>query len=603
MQESLLFSLDMALVLGLVGLTIVLFITEWLRVDVVAILVMVTLPLLGLIDGRDAFDGLASNAVISIIAVIIMGRGLDHTGIISNLMKPLMYLAGRSKSRILILVAGTVAIISSFMQNVGAAALFLPAIRRLSRHACIPVPQLLMPIGFAAILGGTVTLVGSSPLIMLNDLIRPYDLAPFNLFAVMPVGLALVATGIAYFIVVGRWVLPSAEDCPVGRRDDPMVFYPQLGTLHEFVAPKHFPKDFDGELHIRTLCEKFNVHTVAMALRGGRDRMTPPDRDMRIPPGAVLAAFATDEQLKLLRTEYGFMIKRNPKIFAEYLSDEVSGVVEALIPSRSEFAGRTIADIRFRHKHLMTPLALTRGNETRFTNIAQEALVTGDSILMHGSWESFHRLRPNRHILFAQSLDHEILRPELAVRAVGSFMLATLLIIFTDLTLSVCLMTGALGMILSGVLSVDEAYRGVDWRTVFLLGGLIPLGTVMQTTGTATWLATHLMDMVGTPSPTVFIFLVGALSTVFTLVVSNVGAAVLLIPLVVDMSAQVGADPRLSALVVAIAASNSFVLPTHQVNALYMGPGNYSSRHFIKAGTPLTVLFLIVMTLMVSLFY
>jgi len=592
---------EMILMLGLVGLTILLFLTEWLRVDVVAILIMVTLPLTGLIDGRHAFDGLSSNAVISIIAVIIMGRGLDHTGIISRLMKPLMRLAGKSKSRILILLAGTVAIISSFMQNVGAAALFLPAIRRLSRHSGIPVSQLLMPIGFSAILGGTVTLVGSSPLIMLNDLIRPYNLAPFNLFSVVPVGLALVATGILYFIVAGRMVLPGRkpEAATQPQDQDLMIFYPELGSLHEIQAPQVL----DEELHIRSLCEGFNIHAVGMALRDGRDMMAPPDRDMRIPPGAILAAFGSSEQLNRLAEAYGFTIKSGLDLFAERMSDDVSGVLEALIPLHSEFVGKTIADIRFRHNHLMTPLSHTRGTETSFTDFWSKGLQAGDSILMHGSWESFHRMRPRRDILFAQSLDHEVLHPEMAVRAMGAFGLSTLLIILSDLPLSVCLMTGALGMILARVLTIDEAYRGVDWRTVFLLGGLIPLGTAMQTTGTATWLASHLMALVGTPSPVVFIFIVGALSTAFSLVVSNVGAVALLIPLVVDMSMQVGADPRLAALVVALAASNSFLLPTHQVNALYMGPGGYSSRDFLKAGTPLTLLFLVVLTAMISLFY
>jgi len=602
-HEAAQFSPQMAMVLGLVALTILLFVTEWLRVDVVAILVMVALPLLGLVDGRHAFDGLSSNAVISIIAVIIMGRGLDHTGIISKLMKPLMRLAGRSKSRILILIAGTVAVISSFMQNVGAAALFLPAIRRLSRHACIPISQLLMPVGFAAILGGTVTLVGSSPLIMLNDLIRPFKLEPFNLFSVMPVGLALVAAGILYFIVAGRFVLPSVADCPVDRDQDLMTFYPELGTPHEFVAPQQFPRDLKDGLHIYNLCEEFNVHTVGMALRDGRDMMFPPDRDMRIPPGAVLVAFTTDEQLQKLTQTYGFTIKPGLELFAEAMSDDVSGVVEALIPPHSGFAGRSIADIRFRHNHLMTPLAHTRGNQTRFTGIWHSDLEAGDSILMHGSWESFHRLRPRRDILFAQSLDHDVLHPELAVRAVAAFGLSTLLIILSDLPLSVCLMAGAIGMILARVLTIDEAYRGVDWRTVYLLGGLIPLGTAMQSTGTADWMAAHLMALVGSPSPTVFFFVVGLLSTIFTLVVSNVGAVVLLIPLVVDMAMDVGVDPRLAALVVALAASNSFMLPTHQVNALYMGPGNYSSRDFIKAGAPLTLIFLVLLTLMIRLFY
>jgi di/tricarboxylate transporter len=164
-------------------------------------------------------------------------------------------------------------------------------------------------------------------------------------------------------------------------------------------------------------------------------------------------------------------------------------------------------------------------------------------------------------------------------------------------------MTGALGMILTNVLRIDEAYQGIDWRTVFLLSGLIPLGLAMQKTQAASWLVHHLLSIIGTPSPYVFILSIGMITTVLTLLVSNVGATVLLVPMVVDMAGSVGVDPRLAALVVGLAASNAFLLPTHQVNALYMGPGGYTSFDFFKAGAPLSILYLLVLTAVVMLFY
>jgi di/tricarboxylate transporter len=591
-------TLEMAIVLGLVAATVILFLTEWLRVDVVAILVMVALPLLGIVDGVDAFRGLASNAVISIIAVIIMGRGLDHTGVISQLMRPLMRLAGRSRGRITVLVSGTVAVVSSFMQNVGAAALFLPAIRRLSRHSGVPVSRLLMPVGFSAILGGTVTLVGSSPLIMLNDLIQPFGLAPFGLFSVTPVGLALVVAGIAFFVFGGQRLLPAGE--PTGEQgEDLMAWYCDLGCMHELRAPA----DLAGELHVQDLIDTYCIQVVALSQKGGRDVLLPPDRAMRIAPGAVLAAIGSPARVAGLVREHGFVVKAGLDVFAQAMSDEESGVVEALVPPHSRFIGMTVADIRFRHNHLMSPLAVTRDNKTRYCDFWDMVVHAGDSILMHGRWESFHAMRPRREILFVQSLDHEVLHPEKAGVAVGAFLLSTGLVLATDLALSVCLMTGALAMVLGRVLTIDEAYRGVDWRTVFLLAGLIPLGVAMERTGAASWMAGHIMALVGQPAPWVFLFVLGALSTAMTLVVSNVGATVLLVPLAVDMATAVGADPRLSALVVALAASNSFLLPTHQVNALNMGPGGYRSLDFVRAGLPVSLLFLAVLTVMVSVFY
>jgi di/tricarboxylate transporter len=251
----------------------------------------------------------------------------------------------------------------------------------------------------------------------------------------------------------------------------------------------------------------------------------------------------------------------------------------------------------------MAPMAIVHQGQIHYRKLGPRILESGDVILMHGKWESFQRMRPNRDLLFAQPLDHEVLLTHKATTAMACFGLATALVIFTSLSISICLMTGALGMILTNVLRIDEAYHGIDWRTVFLLSGLIPLGLAMQKTQAASWLVYHLLSIIGTPSPYVFILSVGMITTVLTLLVSNVGATVLLVPMVVDMAGSVGVDPRLAALVVGLAASNAFLLPTHQVNALYMGPGGYTSFDFFKAGAPLTILYLLVLTVVVLLFY
>jgi di/tricarboxylate transporter len=278
-------------------------------------------------------------------------------------------------------------------------------------------------------------------------------------------------------------------------------------------------------------------------------------------------------------------------------------VVEAIVSPHSSFIGKTFVQVRFRHNHLMAPMAIVHQGQIHYTRLGPRVLKPGDVILMHGKWAAFQRMRPKRQLLFAQPLHDEVLLTHKATTALACFALATAMIVFTTLPISICLMTGALGMILTNVLSIDEAYQGVDWRTVFLLSGLIPLGLAMQKTQAAPWLAHHLLNLLGTPSPLLFILAIGVMTTVLTLVISNVGATVLLVPLVVDMAASVGIDPRLAALVVGISASNAFLLPTHQVNALYMGPGGYTSYDFLKAGAPLSILYLLVVTLVVVLIY
>lgn len=596
------FSLDIALVFIVVGITIILFLTEWLRVDVVAILVMISLPLLGLIKGKDTFVGFSSTAVISIIATIIMVRGLDHTGLVNRMVRPLTRLAGSSRRRTILLLCVTVSFISSFMQNVGAAALFLPAVQRMSRLTGRPISQMLMPVGFSAILGGTVTLVGSSPLLMLNDLMTPFGLKPFDLFDVTPVGIALVAAGILYFVFFGKLLLPRGKETQastIGPDGDPLPYYPGMGSLYEL----KYPATAKDVLEVRTLCDEFHVHTVGLYRSESEGKLLPPDRGTRIIPGTTIVAYATPEELHVLADAHGFLVRPRLKLFAADLTDDLAGLVEAVVPPHSDFVGKSIQDVRFRHRHHMAPMAVSRGGHTHYGHLGKWVLEPGDVVLMHGSWESFHRMRPQRQLLFAQSLDYDALQPHKARIALGCFGLGIGLVAFTSLPISVCLMTGALGMILTGVLSIDEAYRGVDWRTVFLLAGLIPLGIAMQQTQAAQWLAFHMLDIVGSPSPLMFYLLVGVIATGLTLVVSNVGATVLLVPLVIGMAQKIGADPRVASLVVGMAVSNSFLLPTNQVNALYLGPGSYTSLNFVKAGTPLSILFLAVLTLTLYLLY
>jgi di/tricarboxylate transporter len=599
--EELSLTTDMILVMVMIGVAIFLFIVEWVRVDVVAIIMMVTLPILGLVTGREAFVGLSSNAVVSIIAVIIIGAGMDKTGIINRVVAPIVQLAGKSQSRVIVLLSGTVASISSFMQNIGAAALFLPAIQRICRHTGIPISYVLMPVGFCAILGGTVTLVGSSPLILLNDLLDPFELEHFGLFDVTPIGFALVTSGILYFIIFGNLVIPARKDKEEETRSefDVTRSYRHLGRMHEVVIatpPPEMPT-------IRALRDNFLVHTVALYNNESKTKTNPPNPDSTIDPGVVLAVFGKHEMIQKLSEIYGITVKPELEVFRGELSQSMSGTVEAVVGPRSEFIGKTLRQMNFNEKYRVTPLAIYREDKIFYAGLSTITLQPGDAILMHGSWERFHNLRERHNFIFTHPVDAEILYPQKAVRAAICFAVAIGLVIFTDLRLSVCLMAGALGMVLTKVLTIDDAYQSVDWRTVFLLGGLIPLGIATEKTGTAAYIAHKVLALMGDVSPIVLLTVIGCLATVFTLVISNVGATVLLVPLVVNMALGAGVDPRMAALVVGLATSNSFMLPTHQVNALYMGPGHYRSVDYMKAGTIMSVIFLVVMISMISIVY
>ncbi len=596
---------DILLVIGILIFVILLFIFEWVRVDVVGILMMVLLPLLGLVTPAQAISGLSSNAVVSIIAVLIIGAGLDKTGVMKTLSHYIFLLSGKSERRIMILVSGTVAVISGFMQNIGAAALFLPAVRRIARQTGVPISRVLLPMGYCAIIGGCLTLVGSSPLIMLNDLMRvvDQDVKPFGFFSVTPVGLALVLAAIVYFMLFRKLILPERKP---EDRDHPVSailesLYKDVGTLFEVHVPWNFKPRNIGSLHLRSF---YYTSVVAIARHRSREKSFAPMWDTEIQAGDHVAVVGPPDKVKEMARQLGWEIRPDLVTFAEDLSPNEAGLVKAIIAPRSKFYRHTVGEIQFRKKFQVNPLAVLREDEVFVANLSDLVLRPGDALLLQGRWTRFHLLKDSPDLIFTTPIQGEILREDKALHALACLALSLVMILGFHVQLSIALLSGALGIVLLRVMSIDEAYRAVDWMTVFLLAGLIPLGMAFENTGTAKLIAAAITQWLGDGvAPILLMSVIAILSSFFTLVISNVGAAVLLVPLSMNLALNIGADPRIAALVVAVATSNSFVLPTHQVNALIMRPGSYRTIDFVRAGIGMTLLYLVVMIAAVWAFF
>ena len=293
-------------------------------------------------------------------------------------------------------------------------------------------------------------------------------------------------------------------------------------------------------------------------------------------------------------------------VFGETFAATKSGVAEVVIPPGSSLIGKSARDVWLRKTYGIAMVALHRDGETlkEGENIRAIPLKAGDTLVVHTAWDALARLQKDRNfVVVTTEFPHEELRPQKVLYAGIFFSIALSMVLFTDLRLSVALLTGAIGMILSGVLKIEEAYTAVSWKTVFLLASLIPLGLAVETSGTAKWIAEQTLTVVGDMPIWVIQAAVAVLATFFTLVMSNVGATVLLVPLAVNIAIGAGANPAVFALTVAIATSNSFLIPTHQVNALIMGPAGYRVPDFMKAGGIMTILFLVVMMLMMNLIF
>jgi di/tricarboxylate transporter len=622
-------SVEIAWVTGILLLTIYLFAFEIVGVDVAAASVMVLLGLTsllapimglteGLVDNNHLFDGFASNAVISIIAVMIIGAGLDKTGIMSKVAAFILKIGGRTEARIIPIISATVGFISSFMQNVGAAALFLPVVSRISARSGLPMSRLLMPMGFCAILGGTVTMVGSSPLILLNDLILTSNKAlpaeqqmeTWGLFSVTPIGVVLVATGIVYFVLAGRFVLPSTKSESSTKGSDPMTYFHDVYGVDYSLTEVVVPSDSALVGHrLDDVETAYRVRIIASKLAGNDANFGPGTiaRDTEVTDGMVLGIVADPRDVDHFVTTFELKKRVALRSFSESLSPLKAGIAEVVIPPGSGLIGKSARDIWMRKTYGLAMVGLHRNGQTmrEGDDIRNIPFQAGDTLVCHTPWVVLERIEKDKDfvVVTTEYPRAEEERPQ-KVRWAGLFFgIALCMVLFTDIRLSVALLTGAIGMILAGVLKIEEAYQAVSWKTVFLLASLIPLGLAVETSGTAKWIAEEVVAMVGGAAPWVIQAAIAVLATFFTLVMSNVGATVLLVPLAVNIAIQVGADPAVYALTVAIATSNSFLIPTHQVNALIMGPAGYRVPDFMRAGGIMTVLFLLVMLLMMNVVF
>ena len=606
-------------VLGILLVTICLFVFEVFRVDVVAILILVVIGLSslipnypGLVSTDKLFAGFSSNAVISIIAVMILGAGLDKTGALHILAAQILKTAGDTERNVMVLLSATVGVVSGFVQNIGAAALFLPVVDRISKNTGIYPTRLLMPMGFCAILGGTVTLVGSSPLILLNDLILtsspnlPSHIDPlrtYSLFSVTPIGLTLLFVGIVFFYFFGKSVLPigafkSLETGAVASYVQDT--YGITGEVFELLVPNDSP--IIG-LTIGDLEDEVGYDERIIAISSEGSIIVEPKRSIEIEANSDIAIMGRRSQIAAEAKLYNLELKDGLHVFQEAFNPTSSGIAEVVVPPSSQAIGKSLQKLGCRRNFGVTPLAIYRDETPIVEQLLNNEVRAGDTFIVHSLWRDLKRFATTLEFVIVTDFPREDSRPEKIRPAVVIFLVTLTLVLFSSLQLSAALLTGAVLMILAGVIKIEEAYRSIGWQTVFLLASLIPLGYAVEETKTALWIAQHCVALLEWVPIPVFMIVIALLATAFTLVMSNVGATVLLVPIAINVAAEIGADPAMFALLVALSTSNSFLIPTHQVNALIQAPGGYRVTDFLRAGSVMTILFLTVVISMMILFY
>ncbi len=594
-------TLQIGITYSILLLAIILFITDLLRPDLVAMIVMLLLPWTGVISVAEAFSGFSSNAVISVIGVMMLGYGIDRSGIMGYVSKKIVTVAGKSEKTLLIVICSTVGVISSFMQNIGAAALFLPAIRKIEQKTQIPSSRMLMPMGFAAILGGTLTMVASGPLIVLNDLVVQGGYERFNLFSVTPIGASLLFFGIAYFYFLGGRLLPDKKkENETGHQQNLKNIYNITESIFELEISKESPwvgktiEDVD-------LWSTYQINI--LALKEDQSITYAPWRKTRFQSGQTLAILGKEKTVIACCQHYQLILKKDLEAFSRIKDENFAGFAEIIVPPKSEFKGKSLCDIAVRKNFSVEPI-LHINQDGQVIDFYKNPMETGQEMIVFGRWEDIKKLKQSKDLIVVTDMSDITEKESINKGKQAIFCLVlSIILILLGFRLSLSFFTGAMLMILFGIIPKDEIYRAVDWSTVFLLAGLIPLGIAFERTGAARMTADIMIHLVTGVNDITILLVIGLLTTLFSLFMSNVAATVLLVPLVLILGESFGMNPRGLALLVAICASNSFVLPTHQVNAFLMTPGGYKNGDYLKVGGGMSLIFLIVATMMVYIIY
>ena len=584
---------EVIIVLSIMALTIFLLVTELVRIDVTAIITMLLLSWTGILTSSEALSGFSSNAVIAMIAVMILGEGVARTGMMSRFSKWLLKRVGTKKSTVLGSLSLSVGMLSGVIQNIGAAALFLPSIIDIARRIRISASELIMPIGFMAIIGGTLTMVGSGHLILTNDLLEAADLEPYGLFAVTPVGVALLIAAILFFILFGKQFLPQgSSEGGLEKTEQEKVM--EAFSLNRAIRIFEIPAA--SALAGKTIEDTGVWSDHGLNILAVSDRKTTsyaPWRETRLNEREVLAIYGENERVESFRDTYGLLEIEDETLFEGINDPDETGFVEVIVPPRSELVGKSLREFAMRRRYAVEPLMLFSRGERFSDDFSDHKIEAGDTFIVYGTWNHIRDLQGSDPFVVATTVEAEPRDASKTWQAAGSFLLAIVLAM-SGFSISISFLTGAIVMILSRVMSIQDAYKAIEWKVVFLLVGLIPLGVAMQNSGTAQFLAEGVMGIVDGSHLLVLLFTVALLATGFSLVMSNVGAVVVLAPLVVGMGLIAGVDPRPLVLLAAVNAGNSFILPTHQVNALMMTAGGYKTKDYFRAGGGMTLVFLLV---------
>jgi di/tricarboxylate transporter len=586
----------------IIVIAVALLITNRLRADLIALMVMVSLGLSGVISPEDSFSGFSSSAVMTLLGISMISVALQMTGATNSLGKIMLKLGGGSETRLVLMVTLISAILSLFMNNIAAVGVLLPAVMSLSRRSRVSPSRLLIPLAFGTILGGMATLLTTSNIIV-SGALREAGLPSFGLLDYFPVGGPVMIAGILYLTFVGVHLLPSSnkvDDIHTTRELTERLsdLYQIKKNLLQF---KILPDSPLANKSIEEGCWYQKYHLNILAVIRKRESFFSPEAEMRLLAGDVIVARGSlpQEAAEALRLELTQITIPDFR-----LTDESHPFAEILISPHSRLIGKTLRDTNFRDRYGLNVVGIWRGGKPVESDHPELPLQFGDALLVTGPALQVRNLRNSDDLVVLEEDPDAVLLPRKGLLTL-IITLATLFIAAIGIApVALVAIGGAVLLILTGSVGLNDAFRGIEWKAIFLIAGLWPLSIALQSTGLAESAVSTLLNLLGTIQPMVLVAVFLTLSMILTLLISGQVAAIVMIPLALAAAQAVGLDARPFAMAVAMGCSLAFLTPLgHPVNIMVMNPGGYSFKDYAKVGLPLTIIAYVLILFLIHIFW
>lgn len=591
-----------ALTLGIIVFALVAFVAEWLPVDLTALVISVILMLTGLVTPEEGISGFSNVATVTVMSMFILSAGVSKTGVIQLVRDFLLQYGGKHISRQILVMGFIVGPVTAFINNTAVVAVFLPVVEEWCRKQGMSPSKLLIPMSYATIMGGLLTLIGTSTNVLASSISQQLGYGAFGLFQFTKLGIVVFLIGMVYLALVAPRLLPTRRDPYSDVMDEG---YGMRDYVSELIITQN--SSLVGQtLRSTEIQRKFDIDILELVRNGSH--FPQPLANKTLKEGDVLIVRGSKEDLLAVRSQRGMEIGPDMEfgsnsIEAELTSQE-EGLAEILILSNSRLSGATLKELRFRQRYNATVLAIRRGQDVIRERLGKVPLRFGDLLLVQGPRESFIGLQTSRELLVLEHRGTEPLRWDKAWIALSIVVGVVLMAAFNIAPIVVSALAGVVLMVLTGCLKPGELYGTVRWDVIFLLAGLIPFGIAMDKSGATTWLADQLLRVGGNLSGYWTLLLFYLATVALTEILSNNASVVLMVPIAAKVATSLALNPLAFIFAVVFAASNSYMTPIgYQTNTMVYGPGGYRFLDFVRVGAPLSLTLALVTPLLIIKFY